>query len=68
MKGPEFGHGLLTSPSTRRAGVVTIADIAPTITGFFATRSPLGMSGRPMHKVACDDTVETLLKLNLNAS
>jgi hypothetical protein len=45
---PEAGPGLLTSPSTRRAGVVVNTDVAPTILGYFGLQTPPEMVGREM--------------------
>jgi len=40
--------GLLTSPTTRRAGLVANIDIAPTILNFFQLPVPHYMTGRPV--------------------
>ncbi|MEN6581840.1 MAG: hypothetical protein ABFD54_05270 [Armatimonadota bacterium] len=66
--GPGFGEGLLTSPSTRRAGVVTIADVTPTVLSLFNVKQPLEMIGRPMARVPGYDVAGRLLDLNLRAS
>lgn len=68
IAGPGFGDGLLTSPSTRHKGVVTISDISPTVAAFFGIKQPLEMTGRPIFAVANNDPGATLLKLNLDAS
>jgi hypothetical protein len=44
--GPGFGPGLLTSSSSRRTGMVSNVDIAPTILRFFGIHVP-GANGRP---------------------
>jgi len=44
-KGPSFGPGLLTSPSTGRVGVVQLIDLAPTILGLTGTPVPPSMLG-----------------------
>jgi hypothetical protein len=40
--------GLLTSPSTRRRGVVAGTDVAATVLDYFGVDTPPGMVGRPM--------------------
>jgi len=47
--GPGFpGGSLLTSPATRRAGVVANTDIAPTVAGWFGAGRDPTMVGRPI--------------------
>ncbi len=41
-------HGYLHSPSTRRAGVVTVTDLAPTILSTVGAPIPGGMIGQPL--------------------
>jgi hypothetical protein len=48
-------HGLLTSPTTRIAGLVSIADIAPTA---------LGRAHRALHSVATDNALGALAQLD----
>ena len=51
--GPGFPAGsLLESPTTRRAGLVTLPDIAPTVLDHFGAARPPYMLGRPMFSVA----------------
>lgn len=40
--------GVLTTPTTRRPGLVTISDLAPTILQFFNLPIPTEISGRPL--------------------
>ena len=45
--GPGFrGGGQLTSPSTRRAGIVTLPDVAPTVVEHLGIERPASMLGR----------------------
>ncbi|MCX8052435.1 MAG: hypothetical protein N3B12_01390 [Armatimonadetes bacterium] len=67
IRGPGFKGGMLTSPSTRRTGVVTICDVAPTVLAFFGLKVPPGMIGRPVSAVSHTSAAEALLKLNLEA-
>lgn len=46
--GPGFRPGVLTSPTTERDGVVTIADLAPTMLRIIGAPIPEAMTGRPM--------------------
>ncbi|MGI6686605.1 MAG: hypothetical protein ACOX47_14255 [Bacillota bacterium] len=63
--------GFLTSSTTRREGIVSNTDIAPTVLDFFALPVPESMTGRPMHVVPLEgnqagktDTLKTLLQVN----
>lgn len=48
--GPGFEAGTgLTSPSTRRAGMVTLPDIAPTVLAHLQVERDASMLGRPWH-------------------
>lgn len=66
--GPGFGGGVLVSPSTRRPGIVTIADVAPTVLAAFGFKSPVEMTGRPISAAEHADLVRFLSDLNLRAS
>lgn len=66
--GPAFRRGVLTSGSTRRAGVVTISDVAPTLTTFFSIQTPAQMVGRPMRASSSKQTWRDLLELDITAS
>ncbi|HUW64630.1 MAG TPA: hypothetical protein VMW83_08035 [Spirochaetia bacterium] len=46
--GPSFRPGALTSPTTRRDGLVANIDIAPTVLAFFGLPQPPAMAGRPL--------------------
>jgi hypothetical protein len=50
-RGPNIGHGLLTSPSTRRKGLVTNTDIAPTILEHLGVPVPEEMTGRSVQSL-----------------
>lgn len=68
IKGPGFGHGMLISPSTHHAGLVTIVDIAPTILKFMGVDIPVDMVGRPVVNTPHSNPVQALLDQNLDAS
>lgn len=51
IAGPSFRPGTLTSATTERAGVVTIADLAPTILRLAGAPIPASMTGRPMRSL-----------------
>lgn len=55
--------GLLTSPTTRRLGIVTNTDIAPTILSFFGIETPPVMYGRAMSIVEHEAPLPYLLNL-----
>lgn len=46
--GPNLQPGLLSSPTTRRPGLVTGSDVAPTILDWLGVPLPLSMTGRPL--------------------
>ena len=66
--GGGYAGGMLMSPSTHRAGVVTISDIAPTILGFFGAKPPLEMVGRALGSVQRSNAADELLAMNLDAA
>jgi len=45
---PGRGRGLLTSPSTRRPGLVVNTDVAATVLDYFGIAAPAAAVGRPM--------------------
>lgn len=52
VRAPELEPGLLRSGSTRRAGVVTLVDIAPTILDLAGVDRPGSMEGRRFERAA----------------
>ena len=51
MQTPDVHKGLLTSASTRRAGYVYLADVAPTVLDLLGEPVPDGIEGRPFDVV-----------------
>ena len=68
IKGPGFGSGALISPSTHRAGVVTISDIAPTVMALFDAEPIEPVFGRPIAFMAQRNVPQKLLEMNLDAA
>ena len=68
IRGPGFTGGLLTSPSTRTRGVVTVSDVAPSILAFFNITAPREIVGRPVRSVPNGLTADILGEMNLRAS
>lgn len=68
ISGPRFREGKLTSASTRRPGVVTLADVAPTILAFFGIKPTADMVGRPMGSISGPNAAEALVAMNAEAS
>ncbi len=68
VRGPGFRGGLLASPSTRRPGLVTNCDVAPTVLRILHAAQPAEMVGRPASTLPHLDPLAALLKLNLDAS
>lgn len=62
------GRGLLTSLSTRRAGVVTAADIAPTALTWLGVATPPEISGRPMAVLPMSDAERRVAQLDRRIS
>ncbi|MEW6080525.1 MAG: hypothetical protein AB1576_01795 [Bacillota bacterium] len=65
VTGRGFSPGLLTSPSTRRPGVVLSTDIAPTVLRLHGVRVPGEMTGWPMGSVPHADALLTIRELEL---
>ncbi len=68
IRGPEFERGMLTSDSTRRQGVVTISDIAPTVLNYFDVKPAVDMVGRPIRGISGPNAASALVELNAEAS
>ncbi|MEO7803118.1 MAG: hypothetical protein ABIS18_01365, partial [Actinomycetota bacterium] len=62
--------GWLTSPTTRRDGLVTIADVGPAILGLFELDAPAAMTGRALRDERTDDSarVDRLASISEEAS
>lgn len=56
VSAPGFEDGVLRSASTRRAGFVTLVDVAPTILDLLDVDRPDSMEGRPFERVGSDHT------------
>ena len=52
LRAPDVEPGLLRSGSTRRTGIVTLVDIAPTILDLAGVERPSSMEGRRFERVA----------------
>ena len=59
--GPDFGPGLLTSATTRTAGLIANVDIAPTVLHLLHTPIPRTMVGRPLQVTAQGSPAEERL-------
>ncbi|WP_227767310.1 hypothetical protein [Zhaonella formicivorans] len=64
MYGKGVQAGLLTSPSTRREGIVVNTDLAPTIAAFFGLNTPAAFVGRPVISHSSENNLNFLLRLN----
>jgi hypothetical protein len=58
------GHGLITGETTRRAGVVSLTDLGPTILARLSVPVPSEMQGRLVHAVPSTHAVETAAGLD----
>lgn len=60
LAGEGVTPGVLTSPTTRRWGIVTNTDVAPSILEWLGIEPPLEMTGRPVRTLAAEGAVERL--------
>jgi len=61
--GAGIEHGLLSSPSTRRKGLIRNTDIAPHILNYFGVPAPAHMAGAPLSTAKNGNAVAKLLRL-----
>lgn len=61
MSGPGIEKGLLTSSTTRRAGLVTNFDFGPTVLNFFGTAELKSFIGEPMRAIKSETPAQVLL-------
>jgi len=64
MYGDIGGKGILTSGTTRRNGIVSNADVAPTLLNYFGVPVPAEMTGRPMEVLKAENALEILSEVN----
>ncbi|MFZ7103968.1 MAG: hypothetical protein ACOWWO_15120 [Peptococcaceae bacterium] len=64
MAGKDIKAGLTVTPTTRRPGILTNMDVAPTILSFFDIEIPSAMLGQPVAGISRENSLEQLLKLN----
>ncbi|WP_236612091.1 hypothetical protein [Caldanaerobacter subterraneus] len=62
VAGPSFSKGLAISNTTKREGIVTNLDIAPTILKYFNISPPIEMLGHPIKTIPSDNALSKLLK------
>ncbi|MBE3565809.1 MAG: hypothetical protein IMW90_08795 [Thermogemmatispora sp.] len=60
LAGDGVTPGVLTSPTTRRWGIVANTDVAPSILEWLGIEPPLEMTGRPVRALAAERPVEQL--------
>ncbi|HUP85848.1 MAG TPA: glycosyltransferase [Acidimicrobiales bacterium] len=66
--GKNVPHGYLHSPSTRRAGVVTLTDLAPTVLDALGVRQPAGMIGHALRYRPGEVDLDRFRKLDRDAA
>lgn len=64
LRGPGIKTGQLSSATTRRAGVVQLVDIAPTVLELLRLERPASMEGRPFQIVSGNATRTDLVRMN----
>lgn len=65
--GPNMKPGLAQSATTRRAGIISNIDIAPTVLSFFQIQAPVEMLGHPIESNSFIGAYDYLLKINRQA-
>ena len=68
LVGEGVPHGYLHSPSTRRAGVVTLTDLAPTVLAALGVPKPDGMIGFPLRYRPGDVDLDRFRTLDRDAA
>ena len=66
--GPGISHGYLHSPSTRRVGVVTLTDLAPTVLHAIDVEVPDGMIGHPLRARPGEVSFDRLQEIDRDAA
>ncbi|MFZ5943288.1 MAG: hypothetical protein ACOYVD_04210 [Bacillota bacterium] len=64
IAGRDIKPGLAFTPTTRRNGIVTNLDLAPTILSFFELEVPSPMLGYPVSSKEAVDTLPKLMEMN----
>jgi len=64
FNGHNIKKGYLTSGTTRRSGVITATDLAPTILGYFNIKKPFYMIGQIVKTVPGENSLENLKNIN----
>ncbi|TYP58533.1 hypothetical protein [Thermosediminibacter litoriperuensis] len=65
--GPKMAPGLARSATTRRPGIISNIDIAPTVLAFFRIPVPAVMLGNPVESIDFSGTYDYLLDTNRKA-
>lgn len=68
VAGPGFRHGLLSSASTRRDGIVANTDVTATLIKHFDVPAWEGVVGRPIYSVSSEDSILALQALSHRVS
>ncbi len=66
--GPGVTHGLLASSSTKRLGLVTLTDVAPTVLAALGAPVPVEMIGHPLRYSTAPATIGRLARLDRDAA
>jgi len=61
--GPGFEEGCLSSPTTRKKGLITNIDVAPTILSFFGIEIPAEIEGKPASSIPTPESERALKSL-----
>ena len=64
IAGPAYTHGILSSPSTRRNGLVVNTDLLPTLLKIFQVKGTEGLVGRPMFAKGPSITVNQWVEIH----
>ena len=68
ISNPKFNNGLLLSSSTKKPGVITLSDIAPTILNELKIKPPIQMLGRPIKQINKTQPIQYLKELSITSA
>lgn len=68
MAGPGVRRGLLTSRTTRTPGLISFADVRPTLLGWLGLKPQPGWQGSPVTALRNDQPLDAIVKLDTMAA
>lgn len=68
IKGKNFSPGLIYSPTTHKAGLITNLDLAPTVLNYFAAEEADFLTGHPLSSKPAGNSLAAISELGKNAA